>query len=114
MFILWFSLIFMFREIMGNTITQDSTMRDTAISKKPDRKVENFLEIKKNTNMAYISGFYNQIGFLRRELMRELDKRVEPENKQRLEQERENDIYRKYLASRVKSSLANDFLTMRY
>jgi hypothetical protein len=93
MFILWFSLIFMFREIMGNTITQDSTMRDTAISKKPDRKDENFLEIKKSTNMAYISGFYYQISFLRRELMRELDKRVEPENKQILEQERENDIY---------------------
>jgi hypothetical protein len=115
MLILWLSFIFIFREIMGNTTIQDSTMRDTSISKKRDRKVDNFLEMKKNANMAYISGFYNQIGFLRRELMRDLDKRVDqPENKQRLEQERENDIYRKYLASRVKSSLAYDFLTMRY
>ena len=46
--------------------------------------------------------------------LKELEKEKELRIQQTIEQAREEEIYRKYLASRVKSSLISDFLTSRY
>ena len=43
-----------------------------------------------------------------------LDSINEKERQNKLKQERKDDIFRKYLASRTQSSFMRDFLTMRY
>jgi hypothetical protein len=44
----------------------------------------------------------------------ELRKKLLQQKQQKLKQENENNIYRQFLASRIKSSIIRDFLIMRY
>jgi hypothetical protein len=48
------------------------------------------------------------------EILKQKQKEKELYMRKIIQQETENNIYRMHLASRIKSSILNDFLTMRY
>ena len=56
-----------------------------------------------------IVSFYEHVRYLK-----ELLKEEEYKKQARLKQDKEEQVYRKYLASRIQSSIARDFLTMRF
>ena len=65
--------------------------------------------------ILYMAAYFNQIDFVTiQENSKEIEKKNEIEKKLRQEEKLKNDIYVKFLANRVKSSLVNDFLTMRF
>ena len=112
MLIIWFGFLLMFREIKdSNEFSQQSN----AIGKRILSKDQIDMDIKNSIyKILYMAAYFNQINLLTKDDSEELEKEVAFKHKSKLEQEKKNEIYRKHLASRVKSSLANDFLTMRY
>jgi len=65
-------------------------------------------------NLFFVGGPRLQMTKTNKESLIELEKENERKLQQKQEQQRVEDIYRKYLASRIKSSLKSDFLTSRY
>ncbi len=91
-----------------------------AISTQP-----NITESKKSNpaytlNRSPLANRFSLIGTTNAEEILNMKKAIEAlrkwekENSERLEREREASIYRKYLANRIKGSMARDFLTLRY
>jgi hypothetical protein len=65
-------------------------------------------------NLFFVGGPRLQMTKSNKGSLKELEKENERKMHQMQEQQRVEDIYRKYLASRIKSSLISDFLTSRY
>jgi hypothetical protein len=87
-------------------------------TKKPTNKESKNESEKRNTivnkfNFAF-GNDKRTVPILRQQEAWRIFKEMERENKLRRKQELENQIYRKYLNGRIRSSIANDFLTMRY
>jgi len=86
--------------------------------KKPTYKKSEYESEKRNTiinkfNFAFAND-KRTAPVLRQQEAWRIFKEMERENQLRRRQELENQIYRKYLNGRIRSSIANDFLTMRY
>ena len=74
-----------------------------------------FINTRKQNYHPYVIRTTFLIDIVKKELEKEVDAEVKFEMENEKKIERANEIYRKYLATRVKgSSILRDFLTLRY
>ena len=107
--ILWLGIFFLFQEALicqTQVNAYDKRMSNGSDSLKPKEQFDMKL------NYGTRSNIISKDEHIR--LLRILKQEEEKEIQARLKQEKEDEVYRKYLASRIRSSISRDFLTMRF
>ena len=92
-------LVLIFPNVTAERIIYEPLLARQKIALELRSKMEEYKNLEKRIN---------------EEILKQKQKEKELYMRKIIQQETENNIYRTHLASRIKSSILNDFLTMRY
>ena len=73
-----------------------------------------FEESYNNARLFKAGSIQHSVSFISKKKLKEMIEQEQHKMKENIRQEKRIEIYKKYLASRMKNSFATDFLTMRY